>query len=98
MKYLVVASFNLKGSESQDYEKIKDAFEGKGLKTTVTGASNISIELPATTYVGILEGESPKQVRMDIHAAIDEVFKTERLKGKYLVAVGQNASVGVKRF
>ena len=48
MKYLVVASFNLKGSESQGYEKLKDAFRRKGLNRTVTGASKNSIELPAT--------------------------------------------------
>ena len=98
MRCLVIVGFNLKGSESQDYETIKSALEKKGLKHTISSASKISIELPATTYAGILEGESPKGVRMEMHAIVDAIIKEHGLRGKYLIAAGANSSVGAKQF
>ena len=98
MKCLAIVGFNLKGAESQDYEDLKDAFEDKGLKRSISGESGITIQLPSTTYVGILEGESPKAVRTSLHAVVDRVIEKQQLKGKYFIAVGANSSVGVKSF
>ena len=97
MRYVVVLSYDLIRAPSAVYDDIKEELAGVGLSDVLKSRRGMSPDLPSSTFVGIKSGKSSKHIKDEISHKLDRFFAKNEIEATYLLAVGNEWSLKVKR-
>ena len=86
---LVIATFDLRGADSDDYDVVRRELTRIGLSETISGPNGKVIDLPSTTYTGIVAAESARRLKVQVSDSIKNVLQRSHVKGTYLVCVSR---------
>lgn len=89
MKLLSIVAFNLKRAESDAYDAIRGELERHGLSENVGDESGATVKLPETTYVGVVESPSAKELKESIASGLKDIIKKEKIRATYVIAVAK---------
>ena len=95
----VLISYDLHKATSDDYENFRTMLKKIGLDKFITRkADGTSMELPSTTYSGVVSGSSRKAVKEKIRDAVHHLFSECGVEGTYLISVSRESSVILGQF
>lgn len=97
MKLLAMAAFNLKGADSDAYEAIKDVLCRNGLSESVSNDNNVVFELPETTYLGVVEASSSKELKERLTKELTDVLRKKKIAATYIISVSDDWSITMGR-
>ena len=97
MRYLVVLSYDLIRAPSAVYEEIKEELAGAGLSDVLKSRRGMSPDLPASTFIGVKSGKSSKHIKDELSSQLDRFFTKNKIEATYLLTVGNEWSLKVKR-
>ena len=97
MKHLVLVAFNLKKAESDDYQAIREELREMGLAEEVKNERDVSFELPDTTYLGVIDSPSTKQLKDRVLSSLQRVLREKRIRATYVISISKEYSVTMGR-
>ena len=97
MKLLSIVAFNLKGAESDDYDAIRAALRRFGLNEEVKNDQNKVFELPDTTYLGIVDAASSKNLKEQLVGALKQVFQRRKIRATYVISIAKDWTLTMGR-
>lgn len=93
MPYLVLVSFDLKGSSPNDYSKVNTALSEISLERFLETNSKHRIEdLPNNTYAAlydVMDYENRDKLKDFLNENIKSIFKKLSLEGKYFIHISE---------
>ena len=95
MRLLVIVAFNLKRAESDAYDAIRGELERHGLSENVSDEKGVTVKLPETTYLGVVDASSAKDLKESIASGLKAILKKEKIRATYVVAVAKDWTLKV---
>ncbi|BDR36497.1 hypothetical protein [Photobacterium damselae] len=93
MSYFVTITFDIKNAKPSHYQNIQDDLMNINFDNYIQGKKSYPTELPNNTFVAEFDTDNfdnSAELRKWLKVEIKNIFKNNKVKGKFFIAVGQS--------